>query len=210
MRIAERLSGPTLKGVFIEFLVIFLGVYVAYLFSDFQENQRERRTQIKYCATLIEEFRFLDLLLAQQQARIAEDYRPVLAAMEAGERPALHVAPLFFDFRGLTIEAAFRNDENFNALPDLILANLTRGHTAIAGIRSRVEQLRANLSTIGRTGVAPEQLYEADGALREEFSWYPRLVREIEAIGGQTRTALGDAIAGLEAHKRELEERDWW
>ncbi|QKK01942.1 MAG: hypothetical protein HND55_04275 [Pseudomonadota bacterium] len=190
----------------LEFLIVFLGVYLAYVFSDMQELRRERHIQIKYCRTLIHEFKVLDALLAAQQQQLEQGFLPVIAAIDAGQKPALHIEPIFFDFRGLTLESAFMA-ENFDALDESILANLAGGHSSILGIQHRVTALRAHLRTLQQSSEGSTYLYHPDGRLRETFHWYVSLPQEISDFTRRLRGALTVATEDLEQRIETLNEQ---
>ncbi|MGB0495760.1 MAG: hypothetical protein ACPGJI_05330 [Kangiellaceae bacterium] len=44
------------KKYFFEFFIVFFGVYLAFVFTDYQEALRDKKIRIKYYNALIQEF----------------------------------------------------------------------------------------------------------------------------------------------------------
>lgn len=85
-------GGPRFRksaaGLAIELVVVFVGVYLAFLASDYQEELRDRDVRIKYYEALILEFETLARHLEEEHEKIRR-HLAVIGEIEAANQ-ALH------------------------------------------------------------------------------------------------------------------------
>ena len=194
-----------------ELVVVFVGVYLAFVLTDYQEELRDREIRIKYYEALIREFQVLILHLDEEDGKLRA-HLAVVELVEQGERPHLPASDLYYTYPGAVLSAAF-DGPNFESLDPGVLRNLVQGAPALR----RLEQAIRAFSELSATVLLPMQAndqdccYDSDGALRRELAWYPRLVREIHAVNRQLRSVLSErAIPNLEETKTKMEQQFRW
>ena len=65
-----NISGSDIARYVLEFVIVFGGVYLAFLLTDYQEELREREVRVKYCESLILESRLLVLHLDNEAMKL--------------------------------------------------------------------------------------------------------------------------------------------
>lgn len=194
-------------GLAVELVVVFAGVYLAFLASDYQEELRDRAIRIKYYQSMILEFEALSRHLEQEHEKI-QQHLAVVAELEQGDRPDLAIADLSYLYRGSVVAAAF-DSQNFESLDDKILANIIQGIPLLELLEDRVERFNALLLPIQTSG---SPAYDPAGRLLPHLAWYPRLVREIETANRTLHdVVVNGAIPDLTADRdRLMEQRFHW
>ena len=92
-------------------MIVFVGVYLAFLFSDYQEELQDRSIRVKYYNSLILELEQLRQHLMVEDGTI-QQHMAVVAEIEQGLQPDLPVRHLSYTYRGIVAAAAF-DSENF-------------------------------------------------------------------------------------------------
>lgn len=188
----------------LEFVIVFVGVYLAFLLTDYQEELRERDVQLKYSASLILEFQVMVAHLDIEEKKLLK-HLEIIEQIDSGHRPMIPVSDLIYPFHGGVVDAAFEG-RNFEALDWDILNNIVRG-------RPGLEMLDRNISMLNRltTELLPIQMtdknccYDEDGNLLPSLEWYPRLIREVHRLNRGLKTVITDrAIPDLEQSKQNL------
>ena len=203
-KVVGFLSRKSIAGFAIELVVVFLGVYLAFLFSDYQEELRDRAIRVKYYDSLITELsQFRGHL--EEENRTIQMHMAVIAEIEQGLRPDLPVRHLSYLYRGDVAAAAF-DSENFDALDVEVLQHILGSVLGLQFLEKRVD-LFNELTTTAllpmRASGSPE--YDADGKLLAHLAWYPRLVSEIEwANRSAVKGVVEQAIPDLEEARDEL------
>lgn len=188
----------------LELAVVFLGVYLAFLFTDYQEEQRDRAVRVKYHDALILEFQVMVHLLERERVKI-DRHLAVVREIGEGARPDLPLGAgndLEFTYRGDVIAAAF-DGGNFESLRPKILRNIIHGVPALEILRQRIDRLNRLTATVMLPMHGNQ--YDEGGTLRPELQWYPVLVGEIDQANLQLLEVLRDqAIPDLEQSRNEL------
>ena len=162
-------------GLVIELVVVFVGVYLAFLASDYQEALEDRAIRVKYYRSMILEFEGLARHLEDEHAGILR-HLAVVAEIEQGGQPDLAVGDLSYLYRGSVVAAAF-DSQNFESLDDGILANIISGIPLLELLEDRVARFNALMLPLQASGTP---VYDSAGRLLPHLAWYPRLVREID------------------------------
>jgi len=200
----NKISRKTVAGFAVELVIVFVGVYLAFVFADYQEELQDRAIRVKYYNSLILEFTRLDQHLEQENERI-QRHLVVVAEIEEGGRPELTVSDLSYLYRGSVVAAAF-NSENFESLDPDILSAIISGIPLLEYLEDRVDRFNDLTATVllpMKAAGAPE--YNADGSLRAHLAWYPRLLREIGSANRALHEIVNDlAIPDLEQSRDEL------
>ncbi len=200
----NKISRKTVAGFAVELVIVFVGVYLAFVFADYQEELQDRAIRVKYYNSLILEFTRLDQHLEQENERI-QRHLVVVAEIEEGGRPELTISDLSYLYRGSVVAAAF-NSENFESLDPDILSAIISGIPLLEYLEDRVDRFNDLTATVllpMKAAGAPE--YSADGSLRAHLAWYPRLLREIGSANRALHEIVNDlAIPDLEQSRDEL------
>ena len=200
-----KISGSDVARYLLEFVIVFVGVYLAFLLTDYQEELREREVRVKYYESLILEFKVLVQHLDNEVLKL-ENHLKIIEEIENGKHPFIPVSDMNFPFLGGVVDAAFEG-RNFEALDRRILNNIVRGRPGLEILNhniSMLNQLTADLLVIQLTD--EHCCYDEEGTLLPHLEWYPRLIREIHRLNRGLRIGLVDnAIPDLEQSKRALE-----
>lgn len=188
-----------------ELLVVFLGVYLGFLVTDYREELREREVRGKYYDSLILEFQTLVAHLDAERTKLERH----LAEIDQGGQPDLPHIDLdqsAYGERASVLTSAFAG-RNFEALDYGVLRNIISGLPALDMMRARVGRLSA-LSTAVLEPLRSDQtrsFYDTEGRLRSELAWYPRLIREIDKINRELRQVVAEvAIPDIEQDRIAL------
>lgn len=186
-----------------ELVIVFLGVYLAFLFNNYREGQHERSVQLQYHDSLLLEFQVLYAHLEEENEKL-QKHLAVVAEIEEGGQPDLLPSDLYYLYRGSVVEAAF-NSTNFEALNSHILTNIIGGTILLEMLEKRINQLNQLTATVLLPAQAAATDFYDEQGLKAAFSWYPRLIDEIHTTNGNLREAVGArAIPDLQERRDEL------
>lgn len=198
-------------GYVFEVLIVFLGVYLAFVVTDYQDDARERTVRIKYYDSLIAEFQGLIRHLDQEETKLRR-HLAVVEDIEKGNRPHIPASDLHYVYPAAVVAAAWEG-RNFESLRTGDLRSIIGGTPALTSLEEFVRMLNQLSATV----LLPAQIasenccYRDDGTLRQEFDWYPRLVEEIHGLNRALRTVVADqAIPDLTSSKEALAEGGYW
>ncbi len=192
-----------------ELVIVFLGVYLAFLFNGYREGLHERSIQIKYYDSLILEFNVLIGHLNDENEK-PRKHLTVVAEIEQGEQPDLLPSDLYYLYPGDVVEAAF-NSTNFESLSDYILSNIIQGTPALEFLEENVDRLNQFTMTVllpAQTGAM--DFYDEEG-LKAAFALYPYLIRETHSANRLLAEFVEQrAIPDLEERRGELAAQLRW
>ncbi len=200
-------SGRFAKLVF-EFIVIFLGVYLAFLFTDYQEGIKEREIRIKYYNSLIFEFQIFATHLEQEEKKLIK-YSNLIEKIQQGEQPALLLTDLYYLYDGTVVRAAF-NSTNFESLDEDLLQSIIRGTLLLKQLEQKISRFNQKIQTalLPIHLSANPQYYDSQGKLLPHLQWYPQLLGEIEQNNRRLHSiVMTRAIPDMERQKAKLLER---
>ncbi|MCY3884650.1 MAG: hypothetical protein OXG24_06980 [Gammaproteobacteria bacterium] len=195
----------TVARYFGEFAIVFVGVYLAFVLTDYQEELREREVRVRYYDSLIKEFRSLVGHLDVEEQKLLK-HLAVVDEIEQGLKPIIPVSDLQFWFRDGIVNVAFEG-RNFEALDTGILSAIVTGRPAIEAIDKQVDVFNLLTAELLPIQMADEDCcYDEAGSLVPLLEWYPRITREIYGFNRQLRMVLIEkAIPDLEEFKQALE-----
>lgn len=121
----SKISGSDIARYVLEFVILFVAVYLAFLLTDYQEELREREVRVKYYESLILEFGLL-LQHLDNEAFKLEGHLKIIEVIENGKRPFIPISDMNFPFLGGVVDAAFEG-RYFEALDRGILRNIVSG-----------------------------------------------------------------------------------
>ena len=189
----------------LELVIVFLGVYLAFLFADHRDELQDRALGVKYHELLITEFQTFAQHLESEKKKI-EKYLDIVAEIEQGGQPDLLASNLYYFYRGSVLEAAF-DSRNFESLDALTLKKIVTGLPALEMLEQRINRFNQLSATVLLPAKASgASYYDTEGQLRPEFAWYPDLIREIAQINGMLFKVIKEvAIPDLENSKKKIE-----
>ncbi len=194
-----------------EFFIVFLGVYLAFLFSDYQEEMKNREVRAKYYATLIFEFRYFSKHLEQENIKL-ETYIELLEEIDQGKQPDLIAPDLYYLYSGLVVKAAF-DGENFESLDEDILQSIIRGSLLLEALKNKIARFNQKLHVILLPAQASpdNNFYDERGNLKAYLSWYPQLIQEIYETNRLLDATVNErAIPSMELVKKGLQQKTFW
>ena len=191
----------------LELVIVFLGVYLAFLFADHRDELKDRALGVKYHELLIIEFNTLVQHLESEKKK-TEKYLNIVAEIKQGGQPDLLASDLFYFYRGSVLSAAF-DSRNFESLDASILRKIVTGLPALEILEKQINRFNQLSATVLLPAKASNaSYYDSEGQLRPEFAWYPGLIREIAQINEQLRKVIKDvAIPDLEQSKAKIEQQ---
>ena len=77
----------------VEFIIVFVGVYLAFLLTDYQEELREREVRVKYYESLIQEFRIMIAYLDGEEEKL-QKHLVIANEIESGNLVEIPVSDL--------------------------------------------------------------------------------------------------------------------
>ncbi len=210
----QVLSPPRMRSLITkyisEFFIIFLGVYLAFLFTDYQEALRERKIQIKYYDSLIYEFEVFYQHLNEESLKL-EYYVSLVESIDAGKQPKLKTTDLYYLYNGIMVRTAF-NSKNFEAIDKGLLKSIIGGTHLLEMLENKIKRLnQLQYTVLYPLYVKNASHYDEDGSLLESLEWYPRMIREIYQINGLLKTEIRDrAIPDMKTGRLGLQSMPYW
>lgn len=182
----------------IELLVVFVGVYLAFLLGNRQEAASEQELALKYREVLICDFEILVSFLHDQ----LEDLRPhrqVVRQIEEGLEPDIPLGEFYYLHDDRVLQAAF-DSQNFESLDSFLVQAVVRGRVLLLSLGQYVDRLNVFMTTtlapMERDG--DRRYYDDEGNLLPHLEAYPRLVGAITDVNvGLQRILRGEALFSL-------------
>jgi len=194
-----------------EFFVVFLGVYLAFLFTDYQEAIQDKKIRIKYHSSLIFEFEVFAQHLEQEEIKL-QKLLLLVEQIKQGQKPALTIAELYYLYDGSVVKAAF-NDSNFGSLNQGLLQSIIEGTLLLEQLENKILRFNQLQQTLLIPLLTKESgdFYRQDAQLKPVFLWYPKLIQDIEKTNRQLHGIITEkAIPGMEQQKTALENSPYW
>ncbi len=165
----------------LEFVIVFLSVYLAFVLTDYQEELREREIQVKYYENLLIELEVMVHYLDHEEQKLV-GYAAILEEIERGARPIIPAGELYFLFEGGVAQSAL-DGGNFEWLDLGLLENITQTRPLLEALSQRVvlfNRLTSDLAPLQLGGA--NCCYDLEGQLLPHMSWYPRLIEEMHGL----------------------------
>ena len=191
----------------LELVIVFLGVYLAFLFADHRDAKKDLSLGVKYHELLITEFLTLAELLEWEKKKI-EKHLDIVAEIEQGGQPDLLSSDLYYLYRGSVLDAAF-DSRNFESLDASTLRKIVTGVPLLEILEKQINRFNQLSATVLLPAKASgASYYDTEGQLRPEFAWYPGLIREIAQFNGRLYKVIKEeAIPDLVNSKKKIEEQ---
>ena len=180
----------------LELLVVFFGVYAAFALNTWREDRRAAEQRRQITSMIAEHIEDVSGELALVQPQLDSLlYRPFIEAQERGERPM--PVPLEFTSGDVGVglwEAAVQAG-GLDVLDIQTLRDVQRYFARLQYLNN-VAKRGSDLSDayiLPRLGDGPEAFYDASGALRPQYQWYPSIVAQLGGIVEEL-VAYGDSL----------------
>ena len=165
----------------LEFIIVFLSVYLAFVLTDYQEESREREIRVKYYDNLTIELESMILHLDHEERELLV-HTAVLEQIEQGSQPLIPASQLYSVFEGGVVDAALEGG-NFEWLDPGLLENITRTKPLFEALdqrTARFNRLTGDLMPLQLDG--EYCCYDDRGRLLPHLSWYPQIVKEMHEL----------------------------
>jgi hypothetical protein len=202
-----KMIKSALPKIFLDLLIVFSGVSLAFYLSNISERNREKKQIIQYHHLFKNELQLLAHVLKQNNLIIDSAYTQFTRERSNGKRPVPQALQLEFPFRGLVIEASISGD-NFSALSPDILKNITAGSSRVKLLENQIHSFNEYVKTVLVPNLDSDisEFYNADGTLKKKYQWYPEKLLILKNHTGQLEKVIsGQAIPDVEQSIRHLE-----
>lgn len=182
----------------IELVVVFVGVYLAFLLGNRQATEREREVALKYREVLICDFEILVSSLHEQLQEL-RPHRQVIRQIDEGLQPDIPLSEFYYLYDDRVLQAAF-DSQNFESLDSRLVQAIVRGRVLLLSLERNVDHLNAFMTTtlapMHRDG--DRRFYDDEGNLLLHLEAYRRLVEAITDVNvGLQRVLRGEALFSL-------------
>lgn len=187
-----------------EIIIVFLGVYLAFLLTDIQESVRERDIRVQHYESLALELHVLAQSLEFEEEKLRKHLR-VVNEINQGKSPQIPPSDLLYTYTGSVRDAAF-NSRHFEALDSDIVQNIIRGSFGLSMLEKQIQSFNEKSNALLPVFVANEDCcYDEDGQLLDHWQWYPRLITDIYNLNQAAREGItNQAIPDLQESIRQM------
>lgn len=202
--LASKVAQSELMKYLFEIFIVFLGVYLAFLLTDYQESLRERDIRVQHYESLALELRLLANVLKFEENKL-HAHMKVVEEINQGNRPRIPPSDLLFVYTGSLVESAF-NSRHFEALDSDIVREIIQGSFGLKLLEEQIDSFNKKATVLLPTLANHEQCcYGEDGQLLNHWQWYPRIVQEIYELNQQAYKGITEnAIPDLRENIRKM------
>lgn len=199
---AIKTASSHIPRLIVELGVVFIGVYLAFLLTDYQEELEKRDIRIKFYESLIVELSSIVVHLEDEEINMLWHLSAV-EEIEKGNRPKIPARPLHYSVSALVLTAAF-DSRNFESLNTDTINNVVLLTPDIESLERKIDTFNELLFVLLDAQESNVNCcYNVEGNILDDYSWYPDLVTDIHEVSLRIRkTILESAIPDL----RELKE----
>ncbi len=197
-----KTASSHIPRLFVELAVVFIGVYLAFLLTDYQEELEKGEIRVKFYESLIVE---LSTVFEHLEVEYRNNLLWHLSAkeeIEEGNRPRIPARPLNHSIPGVVLTAAF-DSRNFESLNTDTINNIVQLSPHIESLKQKIDtfnSLLISLLTAQKSDV--DCCYDTQDQLLDDYSWYPELIEDIHDLSGEIRKRiLAKAIPDLQELK---------
>lgn len=179
---AEEKDRGLWKRLAFELIVVFAGVYGAWMLSDYQERQREKRDRRMYHEAFLEEMRRYDAVTHQQRDLVDSLIQFYDREIRAGRTPELKIhRALDFTSNFYVTKAAFQN-AYMNSIGIDQAVSISLGSNLISLLEKRIDAYHAECRRFFYgPNVEQRKFYDEKGRLIPSMQWY---LEDLESIRG--------------------------
>ena len=202
--LASKVAQSELMKYLFEIFIVFLGVYLAFLLTDYQESLRERDIRVQHYESLALELRMVANMLKLEEEKL-HAHMKVVEEINQGNRPRIPPSDLLFVYTGALVDSAF-NSRHFEALDSDIIREIVQGSFGLKLLEKRIDSFNNKATALLPTLVNHEDCcYGEDGQLLDHWQWYPSLVQKIYELNQQAYEGITEnAIPDLRENIRQM------
>lgn len=199
-----KTASSHIPRLLVELAVVFIGVYLAFLLTDYQEELEKGEIRIKFYESLIVELsdvvEHLDLDKVEQRNLLW--HMSTVEEIIEGNRPKIPARPLHHSVPGLVLTAAF-DSRNFESLNTDTINNVVQLSPDIESLKQRIDTFNDLLVSLLEAQQSDDVCcYDTQGRLLDDYRWYPKLVLDIYELNVDIRELILDhAIPDLQELK---------
>ena len=167
--------------LFIELIVVFCGVYLAFWLNSYQEAEADKKRKIEYCTVFVAELQYLSRFLDENITRLDSTRRHYKSQITANKQPELKPVHTSFDYKGV-ITSAVSQDESFDALGVNLITSIALGTNSVYMVENRFRLYESYTQTIlvPNLGKEKSEFYNLKtGELNEKYRWYLDMMAEV-------------------------------
>lgn len=190
-----------------ELLVVFIGVYGAFMLNSYREERHARQVRLNYFNSFKAELISISNFTRNLSATTDTLHNRYQQAIAKEERPLLRVhSEIHYPVNMFIIRSAF-NEEHFEAIGSKYVVNISNGSNIISLLQQRVDLFQdKSRDLMLHTGGDPAKLYNADGSLKEAYQWYLQDLAFLSQVARQLlRVMEEEAVPDIESLIKELE-----
>ena len=196
-----KTASAQIPRLLIELAVVFIGVYLAFLLTDYQEELEKQDIRTKFYESLIFEFSTVNFHLGTEERNML----PHLSAVEElsqGKQPRIPTRSLYYPVPGLVVAAAF-DSRNFESLNTETIEVIVEATPYMESLKQKINTFNHLLVLLLSAQQSDANCcYNDEGKLLEQYSWYPELVSDIHELNQRIRkTIVEKALPDLQKLK---------
>ena len=167
-----------------ELLIVFAGVYGAFVVSDFQDQQRAKRARIAFLQTFREDLVRMDRQMVIPRMQVLDSLIVFYeSAMAAGKKPELKFHPTIdFTSTMLVVRAAFNSDYLENIEREHIVS-ISQGSNLITLIEKKSDVFQNECRRwFHGPSYTNDDFYDRSGRLKPGMQWYLDDMKELRHL----------------------------
>lgn len=190
----------TLKRLFFELVIVFLGVFLAFQLNNYRQSIANNKIKERYYGLILAEFKS-NLAEVKFTKNLVSAYLDTLAVqIENGNKPKLNSLENYaLDNNLFVIKSAFESGHLENLNPRFI-NNISVGSNYLTRLSNRINQFndKVNLAYQSNDWLS-DKFYTKNGQLKAEFEWYMNDLHFILKYLNNLETAIEEgAIPDIE------------
>lgn len=199
-RIVSRIKTASshIPRLLLELAVVFIGVYLAFLLTDYQEELEKQDIRVKFFESLIFEFETVVKYLDEEERNMLT-HLSTMEKISQGTQPRIPARSLYYPVPGLVVAAAF-DSRNFESLTTETIVNIVEATPYLESLKQKINTFNELLVGLLRAQESNVNCcYNSEGELEDHYSWYPDLLVEIHELNREIKkTILETAIPDLQ------------
>ncbi|MYD46425.1 MAG: hypothetical protein F4W92_08745 [Gammaproteobacteria bacterium] len=193
-----KTASSTIVRLFAELAVVFVGVYLAFLLTDYQEELEKGEIRIKFYESLIVELSGVVQHLLEEEEHLLW-HTSTREEIRKGNRPKIPAQPLNYAIPASLLTAAF-DSRNFESLKTPTINNVVLLTPVIESLNQKVHNFNNLLVSLLEAQTSDEDCcYDIHGNILDDYIWYPTHIKEIHDLNEEIREIILDrAIPDLQ------------
>lgn len=190
-RIVSRIKTASshIPRLLLELAVVFIGVYLAFLLTDYQEELEKQDIRVKFFESLIFEFETVVYHLDEEERNMLT-HLSTMEKISQGTQPRIPARSLYYPVPGLVVAAAF-DGRNFESLTTETIVNIVEATPYLESLKQKINTFNELLVGLLRAQESNVNCcYNSEGELLDHYSWYPELLEEIHELNRSIKNSI--------------------